>query len=76
MRGRRREAGIELRKSRREEQMLKKRNVDAEAAAEPLGEHRPQSGAVASLDEIIAMVKCPDAAAQMYGTTKCRYSCL
>ena len=73
MRGRRRDAGVELRKSRREEQLLKKRNVETvEEVASPLGEHRPQAAASNSLAELVTMIKCDDAAAQLYGTTKCR----
>lgn len=74
MRGRRREAGVELRKSRREDQLLKKRNVESvlEEITSPLAEQRPQSAAVSTLAELCEMIKCDDASAQLYGTTKCR----
>lgn len=86
MRGRRRDQGVELRKNRREESLLKKRNVDLEETTETSTPLSTQFGAVlsapaaspgskitvANLPELRELIKSGDTLSELQGTTRCR----
>lgn len=59
MRQRRQEVSVELRKNKRDDQLLKRRNIEAQEPSSPLQEANGQSPVAASmtLDEIITNVK-------------------
>lgn len=63
IRSRRNDVTIELRKSKKDDQMNKRRNIDATATS-PLKEHNspasPVSGLYQSLEEIISHMRCND----------------
>ena len=77
MRNQRLETSIELRKAKREEQALKRRNIceDEEEKPSPLGAHNQQKRtmpSIAELPAIIAGIQSGDPAQVFANTKKCR----
>lgn len=65
MRQRRQEVSVELRKNKKEDQLLKRRNIEALEPTSPLQESNGQSQApTMSLDEIIRNIKSADPSMQ------------
>lgn len=53
MRQRRQEVSVELRKNKKEDQMLKRRNIEADEPTSPLQESNGQTNGLMSLEEIM-----------------------
>lgn len=66
MRQRRQEVSVELRKNKKDDQMLKRRNIEIDEPTSPLQESNGQQPVVATmtLDEIIANIMNPNPAIQ------------
>lgn len=67
MRQRRQEVSVELRKNKRDDQLLKRRNIEAQEPPSPLQESNGQSSpnnAVMSLEDIITNIQSPNPAQQ------------
>lgn len=60
MRQRRQEVSVELRKNKKEDQLLKRRNIEADEPTSPLQESNGQVvPAIMSLDEIMDLIENP-----------------
>ncbi|XP_008555196.1 importin subunit alpha [Microplitis demolitor] len=72
-RRRRNEVSIELRKARRDDQLLKRRNITIEATEIPKSpESSVQSPILMSVDEIVSGMTCDDPHLQLQATQACR----
>ncbi|XP_055904955.1 importin subunit alpha [Eupeodes corollae] len=72
MRMRRHEVTIELRKSKKEDQLFKRRNINEDDVVSPLKEVNGQSPVQMSVDEIVSAMNSPDPDRQFAGTQAAR----
>lgn len=75
MRQRRQEVSVELRKNKRDDQLLKRRNIEACEPPSPLQESNGQSSpaaAVMSLDEIMSNIKNANPSSQFFAVQAVR----
>jgi importin subunit alpha-2 len=74
MRQRRQQVSVELRKNKKEDQMLKRRNIEVAEPTSPLQESNAQSPSsnTISVDEIMAAIKCPSATLQFQAVQSVR----
>lgn len=63
---------MELRKSKKDDQMLKRRNIDVEDVTSPVKEDQPQSPVTMSLDEIVEGMKSSDKRTAFVSTQSAR----
>lgn len=69
---RRHEVTIELRKSKKEDQLFKRRNINDEDLTSPLKELNGQSPVLLSVDEIVAAMNSEDPERQFVGMQQAR----
>lgn len=69
---RRHEVTVELRKSKKEDQMFKRRNINEEDITSPLKEANGQSPVQMTVDEIVAAMHSTDADRQFQGMQAAR----
>lgn len=73
MRQRRQEVSVELRKNKRDDQLLKRRNIEAQEPTSPLQESNRQSPvAVMSLDDIMSHIQHENPALQYHAVQAVR----
>lgn len=69
---RRHEVTVELRKSKKEDQLYKRRNINDDDIVSPLKECNSQSPIPLSIDEIVAYMNSPDVERQFLGMQSAR----
>lgn len=72
MRLRRQEVSVELRKHKKDDQLLKRRNIDVEDVTSPVKDDQPQSPVAMSLDEIVEGMKSTDKRTAFVATQSAR----
>ncbi|XP_054262432.1 importin subunit alpha-1-like [Macrosteles quadrilineatus] len=72
MRRRRNEVSVELRKARKDDQLLKRRNISLDEIASPLQENNANTQPILSMDAIIDGMKSSDEDAQLKATVAAR----
>lgn len=72
MRTRRHEVTIELRKSKKEDQLFKRRNINEDDLISPLKEYNGQSPVQMTIDEIVTAMNSTDCARQFAGMQSAR----
>lgn len=66
MRQRRQEVSVELRKNKKEDQLLKRRNIEVNEPTSPLQESNGQVGAPMTLEEIMSNILHPNPTMQFH----------
>ena len=69
---RRHEVTVELRKSKKEDQLFKRRNINDDELTSPLKESNGQSPVQMTVDEIVLAMNSPDAERQFVGVQAAR----